>query len=58
MYQSVKACVRSNGSVSDFFDSSVGVKQGEPLSPILFLIFLDDMAEYLSNTANVELSNH
>ncbi|MES9883266.1 MAG: reverse transcriptase family protein [Sedimenticola sp.] len=54
MYQSVKACIRSNGRMSDFFDSSVGVKQGEPLSPILFLIFIDDMAEHLRNNTDAD----
>jgi hypothetical protein len=37
MYESVKACVRSLKSVSDFFKCNVGVKQGEPISPLLFL---------------------
>ena len=33
--------VRNLGKVSDCFDSYVGVKQGEPLSPLLFILFLD-----------------
>ena len=47
IYQSVKSCVKVNGSCSDFFDSYAGVKQGEPLSPLLFIFFVNDMHEYL-----------
>ena len=43
MYNSVKSCVRVNGVLSDYFDSYMGVKQGEPLSPLLFVFFVNDM---------------
>ncbi|MEW8546880.1 MAG: reverse transcriptase family protein, partial [Candidatus Thiodiazotropha sp.] len=52
IYNSVKVCVRAIGKVSECFDSLVGVKQGEPLSPILFIVFLNDLAEELSINNN------
>ena len=47
MYKSVKICVKTHGSVSDYFDSCLGVKQGETLSPLLFIMFINDMSTQL-----------
>ena len=47
MYDSVKCCVRHCGSYSEFFEVSVGLKQGETLSPILFSLFIEDLELYL-----------
>lgn len=47
IYNSVKTCVRVNGNRSDYFDSYTGVKQGEPLSPLLFIFFINDMYDSL-----------
>jgi hypothetical protein len=47
MYDSVKWCVKHCNSMSDFVDSYVGVKQGEPLSPIIFLMFINDISDSL-----------
>jgi len=50
MYSTVKSCVRVNGTLSEFFE------QGEPLSPLLFLFFLNDMSSYLQTDSLVYLS--
>ena len=47
VYVSVKSCVRVNGCCSGFFESRSGVKQGEPLSPLLSLFFINDMYDCL-----------
>lgn len=47
MYMSVKTCVKVNGSLTQYFDSYMGVKQGEPLSPLLFILFINDMSSSL-----------
>ena len=31
----------------EFFDISIGLKQGEPLSPLLFLLFIYDITDYI-----------
>lgn len=43
MYTDVKICVRVGGKLSESFRSDVGVKQGDPLSPLLFGLFIDRM---------------
>ena len=49
IYESVKPCVRVNGRLSDYIDSHMGVKQGEPLSPLLFIFFIDDLTKSLKD---------
>ena len=43
MYHKAIACVISNGSHSDLFDCNIGVRQGCPLSPLLFSFFINDV---------------
>ena len=33
----------TNMEMSQFFNVSVGLKQGEPLSPLLFILFTNDV---------------
>ena len=47
IYEKVQSCVRTEGNLSDSFESYSGVKQGEPLSPFLFILFINDMYENL-----------
>ena len=59
MYDTVKVCVKSMNNMSEFFKSYVGVKQGEPLSPLLFICFINDMAnDLLSNGISSFNINH
>jgi hypothetical protein len=43
MYTDVKICVRVAGKLTESFSADVGVKQGDPLSPLLFGLFIDRM---------------
>lgn len=49
MYQNIKSCVTLNGIRSNFFNSYIGVRQGENLSPMLFAIYVNDLEQYLTD---------
>ena len=49
MYTTTKLCVSKFSSLSDFVESNIGVKQGEPLSPLLFLSFINKVHEFLDS---------
>ena len=46
IYFSVKSCVKISAytDFSEMFDVTIGLKQGEPLSPILFILFINDVS--------------
>ena len=47
----VKFFILINGSPSDFFGSSRGIRQGDPLSPLLFDIVMEGLSRMLDVAA-------
>lgn len=47
LYKKVSSCIKANSNISDFFEISLGLKQGEPLSPLLFILFVNDVSSNL-----------
>jgi hypothetical protein len=48
MFDSVRVCVKSEGKRSLPFEASQGVKQGDPISPLLFGLFIELLSELLA----------
>lgn len=47
MYAAVSMQVRIDGNVGELFMAETGVKQGDPLSPLLFGLYIDRLENYL-----------
>ena len=52
MYVSVRLCIKYDNTFSQFFDSHIGLKQGDPSFPILFMLFVNDMIESINSNLN------
>ena len=49
-----KSCVRNGGYISDFFEMKCGVRQGCPISPLLFIITLELLARDIRNNKKIK----
>ena len=62
-YANVRSRVIVNDKLSDWFDIGIGLRQGCVLSPLLFLIFINDLVRELNDSnlgvaiGNGKLSN-
>ena len=53
-YQNIESCVLNNGWASNFFALERGVRQGCPLSPYIFLLCVEILAERIRTNKDIE----
>ena len=54
LYSNIQTCVSNNGWVSEFFNNSRGIRQGCPLSALLFILSVESMALRLQSNKNIK----
>ena len=54
LYNNVNSCVLNNGYASEFFSLGRGVRQGCPLSGLLFVIGIEILARAIKNDAGIK----
>ena len=52
-YNNISSCVSNNGFATAHFDIQRGVRQGDPLSPYLFIIVLETLASTIRSDKDI-----
>ena len=47
LYKNLKACIRVDDGLSNFFNCNVGTRQGCLISPLIFCLFINDLVDYM-----------
>lgn len=47
MYEKLKSCVKCGNGLTNYFNCTVGTRQGCVTSPIIFILFINDLVNYL-----------
>ena len=55
IYRKTKCAVKAKNSITSFFEYTKGVRQGCPLSPMLFNIYVNDLFESMNNNNDSDI---
>ena len=53
-YKNIQSCILNNGMTSNFFTLERGVRQGDPLSPYLFVIAVETLAIAIRQNSDIK----
>ena len=48
MYNRAKSCIKKDTMISEYFLCTIGIRQGDTLSSLLFALFINDFNQYIS----------
>ena len=54
IYTDIQSCVLNNGHTSDYFNPKCGVRQGCPLSALLFIITVETLAHSIRSNPHIK----
>ena len=53
LYSGGKSCIKNNGYISDFFNIERSARQGDPISPLIFILSLEPLLHCIRKDKNI-----